>query len=457
MTILGFESFDALKAYCTCLMLGISLLFAYNSLLSTPGYFQDYYKFAQNDPDATTSNPHFWKNVVSTISLISNIPNLLIQAALLHPHARKVTQHIKLMIGLSLMAIALCMIPMISVFRMDDSGAAAYLISCVVLCSLGTGIYQSTALSLVSGFPPKFVGVCIVGIGISGVISNTLGIITQAALSETYNGENTQSKVFYSVAGGVIVVTAIALAFFRYNPFALRHVPEYRDAEVERSQKEMIKRSFNAAATNNTPSETSPLQGILEGATQVEDPPDLTITVTKSKSESQALFEKTSAKNIFLVTMPMQLSVLLTFVITLFVMPSLAVAVDPEATWYPILVITTFNVFDTVGRYIPNIKKLWVPRKVVPIIATARLLLIPLWFFCYNPRWIHGYVYPMILMAVTGITNGYTGCMSMVYAPMTEGVINEAEKNVSGNIVSFMLLCGCAIGSFLGWVVTTYS
>ena len=469
--MLGFESTDAFKAYVTCIMLGIALLFAYNALLSTPAYFSDYYKFAENDENAVPSNPDFWDNVVSMISLVANVPNLFVQGLLLHSASRKIKQHHKLLVGLTLMAIALLLIPLVGVFKVGESGAMAYLMSAIVLCAMGTGLYQSTAMAVVAGFPSHFVAGFIVSISVSGVLTNVIGIVTQASMPDTHQGHDDQSKVFYGVSGAIIIVTIIALGFFKYNPYARQHVPEYRDeaaalAEREREKAGLLsaaeegaivgadgeaKRTASAIDVINRPA------GENESNTSMVTDKDSIVASPSQQQDAQAMFADVSALSVFKLTWNMQISVLITFIITLFVMPALAVAVDPKHKWYPILVITTFNVADTVGRSIPNIRRTWCPRRWVLPLACVRVLFIGLWFLAYKTEVITGHAYPIVLMALTGATSGYVACMAMIYAPQTEGLDNEARKNVSGNILSFMLLSGCSIGATLGWIVTFFS
>ena len=565
--------------------------------------------------------------------------------------------------------------------HVGEAGAAPYLITAVVLSSLGTGIYQSTALSLVSNFPPRFFAVCLFGVGISGIVSNVMGIVTQAALPHSYEGHSDQSKVFYSVSGGIIVLTLASLSLFRCNPYAQRYVPEYRPATwvdvdagaggnggdkneggdappadpnvggagegsssaAEASQRDVSPPSSatadaTAAATHATTQEAicdacrlpmhhmygapTPPKRALEGALAADHldatappsslpltavvpldervesafpspspflpptrpasapnplvlPPfthsalsrplrsDSTATcecqvvplrlpnaddeqVTKEGNSDDEMGDSLSpAKeggasgaadddNSFVIAVPialeavqsasggggaaegqssqaptvasasvasaagsssvgvdgsdsdanvkaradnaaepaphvsvvevfrqtwdMQLATFVTFVITLFIMPAVAIAVDPTAQWYPIIVITICNVSDTAGRYIPALsQRLWAPRRAVLPAAVARVAFVGLWFLAYKSRLVPGQAYPMVLMAATGLSSGYVGSMAMLYAPMTTGLTSEAMRGVCGSMVSFSLLLGCSVGATVGWLVTTYT
>jgi hypothetical protein len=57
-------------------------------------------------------------------------------------------------------------------------------------------------------------------------------------------------------------------------------------------------------------------------------------------------------------------------------------------------------------------------------------------------------------MFFTGISNGFVGTLSMIYAPSS--LDTEQEKNISGNIMSFGLLLGCSIGSSIGLALSAY-
>ena len=143
-----------------------------------------------------------------------------------------------------------------------------------------------------------------------------------------------------------------------------------------------------------------------------------------------------------------------TFTISLVVMPAVGVAINPKAEYFGILIITMYNAGDTCGRLLTFVHKIWIPERYLPYAALARTLLLPLFFICAKPKLIPGNIFPMFLMFFTGISNGFVGTLSMIYAPSS--LHTEQEKNISGNIMSFGLLLGCSIGSGIGLILSAF-
>ena len=111
------------------------------------------------------------------------------------------------------------------------------------------------------------------------------------------------------------------------------------------------------------------------------------------------------------------LCVYLTYFVTLGVFPGVmseAVSTSLE-DWYPVLLITTFNVCDTVGKAVSTQHK-WVSydkgsRKftAVAAVVSLRFLFVPLVVFCVAPRsspWIQSEAALFLFIIILGLTNG---------------------------------------------------
>eukprot|EP00758_Cryptobia_borreli_P013169 Tbor_TRINITY_DN5812_c0_g1::TRINITY_DN5812_c0_g1_i11::g.6360::m.6360 len=81
----SFGSRSELMAFITTMSLGFSHLFAYNAILSTPGYFMNFYKYLANDEFAESSYPLFWKNIVACLSVCGFVPCLFTQMIMVTP------------------------------------------------------------------------------------------------------------------------------------------------------------------------------------------------------------------------------------------------------------------------------------------------------------------------------------------------------------------------------------
>ena len=486
--MLGFESGAALLVYITCVMLGVTLLFGYNALLSTPTFFQNYYKHVRGSGDATTAYPTFWSNATAVISVASMFPNIFAQGFLLTPQSRKIRQQVKMLWGLIFIVTGLVMIPLMTVTRGDDSVAIGTFLVAVMICAVGTGLYQSTATSLVSGFPSNYYGIMISGIGMSGLFTNVLGIITQAALPGDFDGQGTQATVFYTISSSVVCLTAILLHLLQSNPFAQRYVEEYKRRHEDRytdsvqaagtDEPEVSEHTRLVVGDSSNNKESSPTSysptnsgvvgngfndsGVNEGDDVSSEASNTVSTAIVRLSGAHAPNDRPNAlaKGSFSTFAVMKKIKAMLFVVTyqftvsLVVMPAVGVAINPNAEYFAIVIITMFNAGDTCGRLLTFVRKIWIPERYLPYVSLSRTLLLPLFFICAKPHIIPGNIFPMFLMFFTGISNGFVGTLSMIYAPAS--LHTEAEKNISGNIMSFGLLVGCSVGSGIGLLLSTF-
>ncbi|KAF5776963.1 putative equilibrative nucleoside transporter, MFS transporter superfamily [Helianthus annuus] len=117
--------------------------------------------------------------------------------------------------------------------------------------------------------------------------------------------------------------------------------------------------------------------------------------------------------------------------------------------WYPILLITTFNVGDFVGKCLTAV---YVPRgsKLVVWWCMSRLLFYPLFVGCvYGPKWMHSEGPVMSLTMMLGVSNGYLTSVLMILAPK---LVPVEESEVVGIAMQTFLVVGLVVGSALGWL-----
>ena len=84
-------------------------------------------------------------------------------------------------------------------------------------------------------------------------------------------------------------------------------------------------------------------------------------------------------------------------------------------SWYAIVLIAMFNVFDLIGRYAPLIKWLKLDsRKSLMTAVLARLLFVPAFYFTAKYA---GEGWMIMLVSVLGLTNGHLTTCVMTVAP----------------------------------------
>ncbi|MCI17413.1 equilibrative nucleotide transporter 3-like, partial [Trifolium medium] len=108
----------------------------------------------------------------------------------------------------------------------------------------------------------------------------------------------------------------------------------------------------------------------------------------------------------------------LTYVLTLSIFPGFLsedTGSHSLGTWYALVLIAMFNVFDLIGRYIPLIKILKMEtRKSITTAVISRFLLIPAFYFTakYGKQ---GWM--ILLTSFLGLSNGYLTICVFTSAP----------------------------------------
>lgn len=143
--------------------------------------------------------------------------------------------------------------------------------------------------------------------------------------------------------------------------------------------------------------------------------------------------------------------VFIIYLVTLSIFPGF-IADDLESRllqdWYPILLITMYNVADLVGKSLTALYLLNSIR-MATWACIGRLLFYPLFTAClHGPKWLKTEVPLVILTFMLGLTNGYLTSVVMILAPKSVPV---SEAEVSAIVMVVFLGIGLVAGSVLGW------
>ncbi|KAL7222321.1 hypothetical protein ACSBR1_024096 [Camellia fascicularis] len=117
--------------------------------------------------------------------------------------------------------------------------------------------------------------------------------------------------------------------------------------------------------------------------------------------------------------------------------------------WYPILLITTYNLMGFLGK---SLTAIYIPKKITgeTWACFARLLLYPLFIVCvHGPKSPRSELPVVFLTATLGFTNGYLTSVPMILAPK---LVPVEESEIVGIVMSLFLVIGLATGSVLGWL-----
>ncbi|KAM0936057.1 putative equilibrative nucleoside transporter [Dioscorea sansibarensis] len=116
--------------------------------------------------------------------------------------------------------------------------------------------------------------------------------------------------------------------------------------------------------------------------------------------------------------------------------------------WYPIILITGYNVFDLLGKSLPAVYLLE-NVNVAFAGSAARLLFYPLFLGClHGPQFFRTEIPVTVLTCLLGLTNGYFTAILMILAPKSVP-IQHAET--TGIVIVVILVLGLAVGSVVSW------
>lgn len=116
--------------------------------------------------------------------------------------------------------------------------------------------------------------------------------------------------------------------------------------------------------------------------------------------------------------------------------------------WYPALLITGYNVFDLIGKYLSSVYLIENP-KIAFSGCVGRLLFYPLFLGClHGPQFLRTEIPVVILTYLLGLTNGYLAAVKYILAPK---VVPFEYAEISGVLLVLFSFSGLAIGSVVAW------
>ncbi|KAF8414008.1 hypothetical protein HHK36_002006 [Tetracentron sinense] len=267
---------------------------------------------------------------------------------------------------------------------------------------------------------PEFIQSFLAGLAASGVLTSALRLITKSAFENSQNGLRKGAMLFFAISTFFELLCVLLYAFiFPKLPI----VKYYRSKAASEGSKTV---SADLAAGGI---QTQPIKGAEE------DPKQL---------------ERLSNKELLLQNIDYALDMFLIYVLTLSIFPGFLsedTGSHSLGSWYPLVLIAMYNVWDLVGRYIPLMEILKLEsRKGLVIVILSRFLLIPAFYFTakYGDQ---GWM--ITLTSFLGLTNGYLTVCVLTSAPKG---YKGPEQNALGNLLVFCLLGGIFAGVTLDWL-----
>ncbi|KAL1523809.1 hypothetical protein AB1Y20_018731 [Prymnesium parvum] len=153
-------------------------------------------------------------------------------------------------------------------------------------------------------------------------------------------------------------------------------------------------------------------------------------------------------------------SVFLVFFVCLTCFPGLTTSIVSTTwglgSWYPIVLIASYNVADFVGKSLPARVRLF-GRSALPCCVLCHAFFVPIFLLLVQPQllpsWLQGDLLPVLIVAALGLCTGYIGCMCLMLGAEQGRGAEESES--VGMVTSFCLMLGLSAGSNLGLFIST--
>ncbi|GAM85874.1 hypothetical protein ANO11243_038830 [Dothideomycetidae sp. 11243] len=415
--------------YCIFVLLGISMLWAWNMFLAAGPYLEQRFR----------SNAWIAQNFQAAQLSVSNVGSLAAMLVLTKMQ-RGASYPRRIFMGLVINTLVFALLA-VSTKAFTSISASSYFgfVLAMILCtSVSTALFQNGIFAFVSGYGQnRYTQGIMVGQAVAGVLPCIAQIALVLSLSSKriapleggIPGAVPEAPPVPSTAALAYFVTAVAISTGTFFAFSLL---------IKRRAIEKLKADVHA--------ERSPIQGGAQTAGKSQEVP-MTLLFRKLRWPAITLFLT------FVITMQFP-------VFTQIIISNTPIEKAPKilypASFIP-LAFLFWNTGDLIGRIstaYPRLQLTHRPRALF-ILTLGRLIWIPLYELC-NIRG-RGAVIPsdlFYLLAVQllfGFSNGYVGSSCMMGAG---DWVEPEERGAAGGFMGLCLVLGLAAGSFLSFFVS---
>jgi equilibrative nucleoside transporter 1/2/3 len=284
----------------------------------------------------------------------------------------------------------------------------------LVILALGGSLLQSGVFGLAGCLPPNYMQAVMMGNGLAGLTVILIRVLTKATIESEGSTDQTMlisTAIYFFVSSFVIVICIVSYLILLRTPFVKYY--------IDKASKPAVNDIVQYDEYNN-------IQG------------DEKVSV--------------SVWQVFLKIKLMGFAVFAVFTVTLAIFPGLVVTIptyypdSPWASWFPIVSVLFFQLFDSIGRTVPR----WfvvLSQRTIVVPVLMRVAFLVLFLLCLKPRYIVHDAFPLVFMAGMAFTNGYFSSLIMMFAPSN---VRDNEKQTAGTLMTFFLLLGICAGSNLG-------
>ncbi|KAI3466624.1 hypothetical protein Pfo_023287 [Paulownia fortunei] len=386
------------KAILVCWFLGLGSLVSWNSMLTIGDYYYELF------PGTYLVYQPF---ALGTMAILA------------YKEARIDTRKRNLF-GYILFCLSTFGLLVIDLASSGKGGIGNYIGICVFVAAFGVADahVQGGMVGDLSFMCPEFMQSFFAGLAASGALTSGLRLMTKAAFDKTDHGLRKGVMLFLAIS---TFCEFLCIFLYAYVFGKLPIVKHFRKKAASQGSKTV---SADLAAAG--------------------------IQTTDSEKVDDAKHERLSNKQLLVQNIDYAMDLYLIYVLTLSIFPGFLyenTGTHQLGSWYPVVLIAMYNVWDLIARYIPLIKCIRLEsRKGLMIASLLRFLFIPCFYFTakYGDQ---GWM--IMLISFLGLTNGYLTVCVLTVAPKG---YKAPEQNALGNLLVVFLLAGIFSGVSLDWL-----
>ncbi|KAL7213211.1 hypothetical protein ACSBR2_015837 [Camellia fascicularis] len=393
-------------AMVVCWILGLGSLVSWNSMLTIGDYY--YNLFPKYHP--------------SRVLTLVYQPFALGTMAILAYNESKIDTRQRNLTGYILFFISTFALLALDLATSGKGGIGNFIGICIIVAAFGVADahVQGGMVGDLSFMCPEFIQSFLAGLAASGALTSALRLITKAAFEKLNNGLRKGTMLFLAISTFFEFLCILLYAFI----FPKLPIVKYY-------------RSKAASEGSKTVSADLAAGGIHTEATQ--------------GAEDDDKQQRLSNKQLFNQNIDYALDLYLIYVLTLSIFPGFLYENTGShhklGSWYALVLIAMYNLFDLISRYIPLVECLKIKsRKGLMIAILSRFLLIPAFYFTAKYG---GQGWMIMLTSFLGLTNGYLTVCVLTEAPKG---YKGPEQNALGNLLVLFLLAGIFSGVALDWL-----
>ncbi|XP_027342619.1 equilibrative nucleotide transporter 3-like isoform X2 [Abrus precatorius] len=392
-------------AVVVCWLLGIGCLLSWNSMLTIEDYYMELF-------------PKYHPSRVLTLVYQ---PFAVGTLAILAYNEAKLNTRMRILFGYILFFISTLLVLILNLATSGKGGLGLFIGICAISGAFGVADAHAQAglVGDLSYMQPEFIQSFLTGLAASGALTSALRLITKAAFENSKDGLRKGAILFFAISTFFELLCVLLYAYI----FPKLPIVKYYRSKAASEGSKTVSADLAAGGIRTLPG------GVLEYTKEPE-----------RKGNKQLLLEN----------IDYALDMSLIYVLTLSIFPGFLsedTGSHSLGTWYALVLIAMYNVWDLIGRYIPVLKFLKLEsRKLITVAILSRFLLVPAFYFTakYGDQ---GWM--IMLTSFLGLSNGYLTVCVLTAAPKG---YKGPEQNALGNLLVLFLVGGIFAGVTLDWL-----